>query len=39
MTGFAAATFVDVFDSETMTRAAFTAFIITNGLPRIVIID
>ena len=39
MTGFAAATFVDALDSETMTRAAFTAFFITHGLPRLVIID
>ena len=39
MTGFAAATFVESLDSETMTRAAFTAFFITHGLPRLVIID
>ena len=39
MTGFAAATFVDAIDSETMTRAAFTAFFINHGLPRLVIID
>jgi hypothetical protein len=39
MTGFAAATFVDALDSETMTRAAFAAFFITHGLPRLVIID
>ena len=39
MTGFAAATFVNALDSETMTRAAFTAFFINHGLPRLVIID
>ena len=39
MTGFAAATFVNALDSETMTRAVFTAFFITHGLPRLVIID
>jgi hypothetical protein len=39
MTGFAAATFVDALDLETMTRAAFTAFFINHGLPRLVIID
>ena len=39
MTGFAAATFVNALDSETMTRAAFTAFFISHGLPRLVIID
>ena len=39
MTGFAAATFVDSLDSETMTKAAFTAFFITHGLPRLVVID
>ena len=39
MTGFAAATFVDALDSETMTRAAFTAFFIAHGLPKLVIID
>ena len=30
--GFAATTFVDALDSETMTRAAFTAFFTTHGL-------
>ena len=39
MTGFASATFVDALDSETMTKAAFTAFFIVHGLPRLVIID
>ena len=39
MTGFAAATFVESLDAETITRAAFTAFFITHGLPRLVIID
>ena len=39
MTGFATATFVDSLDSETMTKAAFTAFFITHGLPRLVVID
>ncbi|KAI2508403.1 hypothetical protein MHU86_6077 [Fragilaria crotonensis] len=39
MTGFAAATFVNALDSETMTRAAFTSFFINHGLPRLVIID
>lgn len=39
MTGFAAATFVEALDSETMTRATFTAFFISHGLPRLVIID
>ena len=39
MTGFAAATFVDALDSETITRAAFVAFFTTHGLPRMVIID
>ena len=39
MTGFAAVTFVDALDSETMTRATFTAFFISHGLPKLVIID
>ena len=39
MTGFAAAAFVDALDSETMTKAAFTSFFITHGLPKLVIID
>lgn len=39
MTAFAAATFVEAIDSETMTRAAFTAFFIPHGLPRLVITD
>ena len=39
MTGFATAAFVEALDSETMTRVAFTAFFITHGLPKLVIID
>ena len=39
MTGFASATFVDSVDSETITRASFTAFFITHGLPKLTIVD
>ena len=39
MTGFVRATFVNALDSETITKAAFTAFFITHGLPKLIIID
>lgn len=39
MTGFASATFVSAIDSETITKAVFSAFFLTHGLPRLTIID
>lgn len=39
MTGFVSATFVTAVDSETITKAAFTAFFISHGLPKLIIVD